>query len=99
MGREQSLTLLITVSSGSGTGTITNVWDTCKRFRVCPPSETNTYNVNIKDADGFLIWQTVATQTGTLAMHADLSLGIAKTVNITGASADGTYTVKLDMHG
>lgn len=96
-GSQESRRLAITVSSGSGTGTLTPRWDLCRRLRVIPPSETVTYTVDIKDAEGHYI-VLVTAQQGTLSMVQSLSLGIAATVNITSSDADGTFVVKFDMH-
>lgn len=100
-GKEQSLRLAIVVSSGSGTGTIENRWDLVRRVRVIPTTETDTYVCQIKDAEGYLIFDSNDSGdvlTGTLSMLNELSLGIAKTVEISSASADGTYQVRFDMH-
>jgi hypothetical protein len=100
-GRQQSLKLNIVVSSGSGTGTVTNQWDIIRRVRIVPINETDTYKCTIKDADGFIIFNSDATGaslTGTLSMLNEMSLGIVRTVNITNASVDGTYRVIFDMH-
>ena len=97
MGREQSLRLDITVSSGTGTGTITSTWDICRRLRIIPPSETDTYNVNIKDGEGHLIFARTS-QLGTLSELQELSLGICRTVNISSSSSEGNFSVKFDMH-
>lgn len=96
MGREQSVPLSVAVSSGSGTGTFANSWDIIRRLRVCPPNETTTYTVTIKDAGGYVV--VPATDfTGTLPL-ADLSLGIIKTIEITNSSADGTFHIFADLH-
>lgn len=101
IGKQQSLRMAITVSSGAGTGTISNQWSIVRRIRVIPTTETDTYVCQIKDADGYLIFDSNDTGdslTGTLSMLNEMSLGIAKTVEISGASADGTYQVRFDMH-
>ena len=97
IGKEQSRVLTITVSSGSGSGTITNTWDKCAWFRVVPPDEADTYTVTVKDANGFIILKRTG-QEGTLSENLALSLGIAKTVEIASASADGSYRAIFDMH-
>jgi len=96
-GKEQVKRLNITVSSGSGIGTVTNQWDICRRWRLIPPSESATYTISLKDADGDLIAKRTAT-TGTLSEVDEISLGILRTIEITSASADGTYVFKADMH-
>lgn len=101
VGKEQSKRLNITVSSGAGIGTLTNSWDLVRRVRVCPPDETVTYDCYIKDADGFIIFDSTKTGdslTGTLSMLNEISLGIAKTIEIENASQDGTFVSLLDMH-
>lgn len=100
-GRQQSLKLSISVSSGAGTGLITSTWDIARRIRVIPPNETVTYACTIKDADGYLIFdssKTGGSLTGTLSMLNETSMAIANTVNITGSNTDGTFVVKFDMH-
>jgi len=100
-GKQQSIKLLVTVTSGSGTGTFTNQWDVVRRIRIVPPSESTTYDCNIKDADGYLIFDStdgISPTTGTLSMLNEMSLGIMRTVTIYNASSDGTYIVILDMH-
>lgn len=96
-GREESRKLNITVSSGTGTGTIANIWALAKRVRVVPPNETVTYNLAINDGEGdYIVYRTALTGTFSEEMH--LSLGIAMTVVVSSASADGTFKVKFDMH-
>lgn len=97
VGKEQSKLLNISVSGATGTGTITNQWDIARRMRVIPTTENDTYDVAVKDADGDLIMQRTS-QTGTLSELQEISLGIAKTVVISNASADGTYKIKFDLH-
>jgi hypothetical protein len=100
-GKEQSLRLNVAVSGGSGTGTFTNEWTLVRRVRVIPTTESDTYVCQIKDADGHLIFDSNdsgGSLTGTLSMLNEMSLGIMRTVEITSASADGTYTIKLDLH-
>lgn len=96
-GKEQSRLLNITVSSGSGSGTITNQWDVCRWIRIIPVDEADTYNAIVKDADGDIIINRTG-QLGTLSENLEISLGIAKTIEISSASQDGTYKVKLDLH-
>lgn len=97
IGKEQSKLLTITVTSGSGTGTITNQWDIARWVRIIPVAEGNTYDVAFKDADGDIIASRTG-QSGTLSEMLSLSLGILKTVAITNASQDGTFKAKFDMH-
>jgi hypothetical protein len=96
-GKEQVKRLAITVSSGSGSGTVTNQWDICRRWRLIPPSEAAIYTVTLKDADGHMIAKRTQT-TGTLSEIDEISLGIVRTVEITSASEDGSYIAKFDMH-
>jgi hypothetical protein len=96
-GREEVRPLSITVSSGSGTGTLTSIWAIARRVRIIPPSETTSYDVAIKDADGNLIINREAV-VGTLSEIQELSLAIASTVTISNGSSDGTYKVRFDMH-
>lgn len=101
VGREQSILLNVTVSSGSGTGTFANMWAIARRIRIIPPSESTTYDCMIKDADGDLIFDStdgISPTTGTLSMLNEMSLGIMKTISIVNASGDGTWKIKLDMH-
>jgi len=97
MGREQSLRLSITVSSGSGTGTVTNAWDLVRWLRVIPVGESDTYTLTVKDADGHIMLKRTG-HTGTFSELVEMSLGIMRTIEISSASADGTYTCKLDMN-
>jgi hypothetical protein len=97
IGREQSKRLSITVSSGSGSGTITNQWDLARWVRVIPPSESDSYTLTIKDGDGHVM--VVRTdQLGTFSEKLEMSLGIMRTVEISSASADGAYVAKFDIH-
>ena len=96
-GKEQSLRLGITVSSGAGIGTLTSQWALARWIRIIPVAEGNTYTVTMKDADGDIIIQRTG-QSGTLSENLKLSLGILKTIEIDSASQDGTYIAKFDMH-
>jgi hypothetical protein len=96
-GKEQSKRLAITVSSGTGTGTVTNQWDICRRWRLIPPSEAAVFTVTLKDADGHMVAKRTE-KTGTLSEIDEISLGIVRTVEITSATVDGSYIVKFDMH-
>jgi len=86
----------ITVSSGSGTLTLSNEWAVARWVRVIPVNETDTFTLTIKDADGYIMG-TWSGQTGTFSSKLEMSLGIMKTIAIASASVDGTYTVKLDL--
>jgi len=98
IGKEQSRRLAITVSSGSGTGTVSNSWDIARRIRIIPPTEATTYVCEIKDANGYHIFKTPDVQTGHLSMLNEMSLGIVKTVEISSASVDGEFLCLFDMH-
>jgi hypothetical protein len=103
IGREKSVSLAITVSSGSGTGQFTNSWDHVNRIRIVPIAETDTYKCSIKDANGRIIVGTnlngkTTAWTGTFPVRGPYSLGILKTVEITNASSNGTYYAILDFH-
>ena len=96
-GSQQSIKGTITVSSGSGVLTLTNVWLNSRWIRVKPVSETNTYDLNISDADGIIMALRTG-QTGTMSEMLEMSLGIMRTVTISNASQDGTYQVRFDTH-
>lgn len=96
-GQESCRQLLVSVTSGSGTGTIERVWSLARRVRVVPPSESTSYDASISDLDGHLIFKRTG-QIGTLSEIQELSLGIAGTVAISNGTSDGTYTFKFDMH-
>jgi hypothetical protein len=96
-GREEVNRLNVSVSSGAGSGTISQIWSICRRLRIIPPAETDSYDVSITDGDGHIIFKREA-QVGTLSEAIELSLGIAKTVTFANATANGTYAVKFDMH-
>ena len=97
MGREQSLKLAITISSGAGSGTLTKSWDIVRWLRVIPVAEANTYTLTVKDADGYIMLKRTA-QEGTFSEMVEMSLGIMQTIEIASASQDGTYQVRLDMN-
>ena len=96
-GSQQSIRGTITVSSGSGSLTLTNTWLNARWIRIKPVAETDTYNVSVSDADGMLMFSRTG-QLGTLSEMLEMSLGIMRTVSITSAAQDGTYTVKFDIH-
>ena len=96
MGREQSLRLSITISSGSGTGTITPAWDQVRWLRIVPVAESDTYTLTVKDKAGFIMLKRTA-QEGTFSELVDMSLGIMGSIAISSASQDGTFTVLFDM--
>lgn len=97
MGREQSLKLAITVSSGSGTGTVTKAWDKIFWLRVIPVTESDTYTLTLLDADGYIIVKRT-NQVGTFSERLEISLGILNSISITSASGDGQYNVRMDMN-
>jgi len=86
----------ITVSSGSGTLTLTNEWSTARWIRVKPVNETDTFTLTIADADGMIMGKWTG-QLGTFSAELNMSLGIMSTISIASASSDGTYTVKFDL--
>lgn len=96
-GPQQSLKLSITVTSGAGTGTLTNAWVVARWIRIKPVNESDTFTVTVKDADGMIMFSRTS-QLGTLSEKMEMSMGIMSTIAITAASADGTYTVKFDLH-
>lgn len=96
-GPQKSLRLNIVVSSGSGTGTLTNEWTSSRWIRVKPIAETDTFDLTIKDADGQIMVSRTS-QLGTLSEKLEMSLGIMQTVSIANAAQDGTYVVKFDTH-
>lgn len=97
MGREASLRLNITVSTGAGTGTLTKSWELVRWLRIIPTTENDTYTLTIKDADGHIMLNRTNV-LGTFAEKVELSMGIMNTIEIASASADGTYIAKLDTH-
>lgn len=97
LGKEASRLLSITVSSGTGTGSVTADWARVHWLRIVPVAETDTYDATLKDGDGDII-ATRTSQIGTMSEMLDLSLGILKTILIENASQDGTYKVKFDLH-
>ena len=96
-GSQQSIKGAITVSSGSGSLTVTNTWLNARWIRVKPVAESDTYDLSIKDADG-MIMATRTGQLGTFSEMLEMSLGIIRTVEIASATQDGTYQVKFDPH-
>lgn len=96
-GKQQVKLLSITVSGGAGTGTVTSEWALARWVRVIPTTESDTYDVSFKDADGDLIGSYTG-QTGTFSAQLNLSLGILRTVAIANSSSTGTYKTKFDMH-
>lgn len=102
-GRQQSIALSVSVSSGAGSGLFTKSWNHVDRIRIVPPTEATEYNVAIKDGDSRLMFSnTIDGQTtkftGTLPIHGPYSLGIMNSVEISGSSVDGTFYCILDMH-
>ena len=96
-GREQSLPLSIAIASGTGTGTLSKVWTICRWIRVIPIAETDSFDVTIKDSDGYIMF-TRTGQIGTLAERIEMSCGIMATILIANTTQDGTYRVRLDLH-
>lgn len=96
-GREASRRLSITVSSGTGSGTVASDWAVCRWIRVIPVAESDTFDCTLKDGDGHIIVKRTG-QLGTLSENLEISLGILKTVLIENAAQDGTYTFKVDLH-
>lgn len=96
-GSQQSIRGTITISSGAGSLTVTNVWLNARWVRIQPVAEANTYDVTISDADSMLMLKRT-TQLGTLSEKLEMSLGIMRTIQIANATQDGTYTVKFDIH-
>jgi hypothetical protein len=102
-GRQQSIPLAVSVSSGAGTGLFTKSWNHVNRIRIVPPTEVTEYNVAIKDGDGRLMFSNnidgeTTKWIGTLPIHGPYSLGIINSVEISGSSVDGTFYCILDMH-
>lgn len=96
-GPQKSILLSISVSSGSGTGTVPSEWVLSRRIRVIPPSDGSVYSLNVKDGAGDSVWRRDS-QQGFLSEEETLSLGICATVAISSASQDGTYKVRFDLH-
>jgi hypothetical protein len=96
-GSERSIRGAITVSSGSGSLSLTPIWLNARWVRIKPVAETDSYDVTISDGDGILIASRTG-QIGTMSEQLSISLGIAKTIAIANASQDGTYEVRLDPH-
>jgi hypothetical protein len=97
IGREQSVPLNITISSGAGTGTLTKMWTLVRWLRIIPVSESDTFDVTVKDAEGLIMLSRTG-QTGTLAERIEMSLGIMNSIVVANASQDGTYKCRLDLH-
>lgn len=96
-GKEAVRILSITVSSGTGTGSVVAQWDIARWIRVVPISESDTYDVTFKDGDGYIMGKYTGNQ-GTFSSKLEMSMGIIKTVLIENASADGDYKVLFDLH-
>lgn len=96
-GPQKSLRLSIVVSSGAGTGTITNEWISARWVRVIPINETDTFDMTIKDGEGFLMLART-NLLGTFSEKCEMSLGIMRTIVIANAAVDGTYQVRFDTH-
>jgi len=96
-GPQKSLRGAITVSSGSGSLTLTNEWINVRWVRVQPVAESDSFDVTISDADGIIMMNRTG-QTGTLSEKLEMSLGIMRTIAIANATQDGTYQVRFDAH-
>lgn len=96
-GREQVRELSITISGGTGTGTTAPIWAIARWVRVVPVSESDSYDVTIKDGKGYIMMKRTG-QIGTLSEQLQLSMGIVKSVLIENASQDGTYVFLADLH-
>ena len=96
-GSERSIRGSITISSGSGSLALTPVWLNARWVRIKPVAESDTFDVTISDADGIIIVKRTG-QLGTMSEQLEISLGIAKTIDIASAAQDGTYQVRLDPH-
>ena len=96
-GSQQSIQGAIAVSSGSGSLTLTPVWQNARWIRIKPVAETDTYDLTISDADG-IIMATRTGQLGTFSEKLEMSLGIMRTIAIANASQDGTFQVRFDPH-
>lgn len=96
-GSQQSIKGTITVSSGSGSLTLTPIWLSARWVRVAPVSETDTYDLTILDGDGLIMVKRTS-QLGTFSERLEMSLGIMKTVQIASATQDGSYSVRFDPH-
>ena len=95
-GSEQVKKLVIAVSSGSGTGTVTETWLLARWIRVHPIAETDSFHVIFKDGEGFIMLD--RDNVGTFSERLEMSLGILKTIEITGATQDGVYICHFDCH-
>lgn len=96
-GSQQSIKGSITISSGSGSLTLTPTWQNARWVRIKPVAETDSYTLTISDAEGIIIVYRVG-QVGTMSERLELSLGIARTIQIASATQDGTYAIRLDPH-
>lgn len=92
---DQSLSANITISSNTGSVSLSRQWLLSRWVRVIPVAESDSYDVTFKDADGDIMVKRTG-QVGTMAEYLELSLGILKTVLIASATQDGTYKVKFD---
>ena len=96
-GKEQVRRINITVSSNTGTGTLTSEWTLARWVRIIPVAETDSYDVTLRDADNHIMLKRTG-QTGTLSENIEMSLGIISSVLIQNATQDGTYIAKFDLH-
>lgn len=96
-GKQASKRLDVSVTGGTGTGTLTNQWDIARRIRIIPPSETTTYDISIKDGENDLIILRTGAM-GTISEQLELSMGICSLITITNSSSNGTFRCKFDLH-
>lgn len=96
-GRQESRRVNVSVSSGAGSTVVDKIWSLSRRIRIIPPSESATYTVTLTDGDGQMIFKRTSI-VGSFSELDILSLGILYQVAISGATVDGNYTVKFDMH-
>lgn len=96
-GSQQVIKGTVTISSGGGALTLTNIWLNARWIRIKPVAESDTYDITGADADGIIMF-TRTTQLGTFSERMEMSLGVLKTITIANASQDGTYQVRFDTH-
>src|SRR5213595_1383560 len=96
-GSQEVKRLVIAVTSGTGTGTVTPTWLVTRWIRIHPVSESDTFVLTFKDGEGTIILVRTGL-TGTFSENLQISLGILKTIVVTSASQDGNYVVHFDCH-
>lgn len=96
-GSQQVIRGSITISGGSGSLSLTNVWLNSRWVRIKPIAESDTFDMTISDGEGILMASRTG-QLGTLSERLEMSLGIMKTIAIANAAQDGTYQVRFDIH-